>query len=103
MVKEPSQSEALTILTRAYKNIFREFARLRLLKLRLLPIAGGVFAGKFMKIIPQLTRAAISQAVLKLNKRDYNHLVNAIEQSHKNGSYAIELCIYEESQFCLFN
>lgn len=83
MVPQPTKSEALRLLQRVYRNIFRQFLRSGLKKLRLLPVSGGIFSGKFTKIIPELTFLAINKELIKF---DFSKNI-------------IEMCIYNESDF----
>jgi hypothetical protein len=98
MTPEPSEKTALEVLTVVYTNIFRQFFRSNLLYLRLLPVSGGIYSGKFEKKMPTLTFMAIIQAVQKLKKNEYEYLMNAIAHSQKTGLSAIEMCIFEENQ-----
>ncbi len=94
MLQTPSESEAIIALTRVYKNIFREFIRSRLSKLRMLPVSGGIFAGKLRESIPYITFVAISQAILQLRKSEVAYLHLTVK--------SIEMCIYEEYEFASF-
>lgn len=86
MVPEPTKSEAIRLLQRVYRNIFKEFVLSGLKKLRLLPVSGGIFSGKFTKIIPELTFIAINK---EFHKFDFS-------------KKTIEMCIYNESDFDSF-
>jgi hypothetical protein len=93
------EAEGLAALTHAYANVLRQFARSRLPRLRLLPVSGGIFAGKLRDVMPQLTFAALAQAVRELDGAETAHvLAAAAAPPFADGGGALELCIFEESQ-----
>jgi hypothetical protein len=94
MVPPPTKTQAIDLLARVYKNIFRQFARSRLTHLRLLPVSGGIYSGQFQSIMPELTFVAINQAFRKLSDSDFQFI-----QHHKD---CIKMCIFEEIQASAF-
>lgn len=93
------EAEGLAVLTHVYANVLRQFARSGLPRLRLLPVSGGIFAGKLRDAIPQLTFAALAQAVTELDDAELAHVLDAASaESFADGGGALELCIFEETQ-----
>ena len=98
MKPEPTEKAAIEMLTLAYTNIFRQFVRSHLPTLRLLPVSGGIFSGKFHNKIPSFTFIAITKAIENLKKSEYEYIRKAIAFSHKKNRFAIEMCIFADFQ-----
>ena len=81
-----SRDDALAALTAAYGAVLREFAGAKLGGLRMLPISGGVFAGKFAPELPALTCAALRGAFDALPARA-RHVVSVAR---------LDMCIFDE-------
>mmetsp|Transcript_120772 Transcript_120772/g.386686 ORF Transcript_120772/g.386686 Transcript_120772/m.386686 type:complete len:479 (-) Transcript_120772:35-1471(-) len=64
------QADACERLISSYTNVFKEFASNKwagsLNELRLLPIAGGIFAGSYKQSLPMMTATAVDQALSDL-------------------------------------
>merc|ERR1719296_245700 len=63
-----TSSEVSARLTKAYANVFTEFASSPAKQLRLLPISSGVFAGRFGKEMPKLTAKALIASFFLLSE-----------------------------------
>ena len=87
-----SRDEALGELTEAYSAVLREFAGSRLGGLRLLPISGGLFAGRFAPELPELTCNALRRAFDALPDRA-QHIVSVAR---------LDMCIFMESEYDLY-
>jgi len=88
-----SYKQALTELARAYQAALAEFAASGQLGLRMLPLSGGVYAGRFSGDLPRMTAEAIQWGFSMLEK-EQQQLVQRAEQ--------IELCIFMEKEFADF-
>lgn len=93
------EAEGLAALTRVYANVLREFARSQLPALRLLPVSGGIFAGKLRDQMPELTFSALRDAAAELGEADAAAVSAAAAGAPPGG---IEMCIFEEAQLELF-
>jgi len=69
--------DALRQLTQAYCNIFLEFFESELLHLRMLPVSFGSNAGKFARLMSQLTPLAIHEASAMIKPAVRNHLLQS--------------------------
>mmetsp|Transcript_144810 Transcript_144810/g.464137 ORF Transcript_144810/g.464137 Transcript_144810/m.464137 type:complete len:304 (+) Transcript_144810:68-979(+) len=85
----PNQADALNKLTLAYWHVFQVFAVSPDSELRLLPISGGIFSGRYASDMPSLTRQAM--------KSGYSRL--SVEEKHELASRRIELCIWGTEEF----
>lgn len=86
-----SEREAAVELSRAYRNVFHEFAQSEADHLRLLPLSGGVFAGPLYNQLPPITQQAISMAFEQLHTYDRDYLLKEKK--------VIELCIFMDREF----
>jgi len=69
--------DALRQLTQAYCNVFSEFFESKLLQLRMLPISFGSNAGKFARLMSQLTPLAIHEAFAMIKPAVQNHMLQS--------------------------
>mmetsp|Transcript_120773 Transcript_120773/g.386689 ORF Transcript_120773/g.386689 Transcript_120773/m.386689 type:complete len:423 (-) Transcript_120773:100-1368(-) len=62
------QADACKKLISSYTNVFKEFAsnQRNLHELRLLPVSGGIFAGKYLPSLPIMTATAVDKALSDL-------------------------------------
>lgn len=88
---EWSEREAAVELSRAYRNVFHEFAQSEADHLRLLPLSGGVFAGPLYNQLPPITQQAISMAFEQLHTYDREYLLKEKK--------VVELCIFMDREF----
>lgn len=88
------EAEGLAKLTLVYANVLREFARSKLPRLRLLPVSGGIFAGKLRDAMPALTFRALRAAADQLGDADAAAVAAAAD--------GVEMCIFEEAHLTLF-
>lgn len=89
--KEQDYEWATAALSFAYENVFREFANCDHPVLRILPISGSIFAGKWRPRIPELTLDAWTQAATRLTPEELASVT----------SRRIELCVYETAELPL--
>lgn len=87
------EEKAVEALTQAYANSLREFAASGLGRLRLLPLSGGKFSGRFAPEMPGMTVGALGAAFVQLDERQRSSVLAAT---------SIELCIYKESEFSAY-
>jgi hypothetical protein len=96
-----TRAQAVEALALAYRNVLSEFVHRsnkgQLHTLRLLPVSGGIFAGKFMKDIGPLTMEALTAGFDLLSKNDQVALM--MGKSKKN---AVQMCIFAEKDLPLF-
>ena len=83
------RAQAAAVLSTAYLNVFREFAECELATLRLVPISGGIFAGRFAKAVGELTAHAIRIAECSMPAE----MVEVLR------GRKIELCIFDDADF----
>jgi O-acetyl-ADP-ribose deacetylase (regulator of RNase III) len=86
-----SEREAAVELSRAYRNVFHEFAQSEADHLRLLPLSGGVFAGPLYNQLPPITQQAISMAFEQLHTYDREYILKEKK--------VIELCIFMDREY----
>ena len=97
--------EAVKKLAGAYRNVLAQYARFAAIKaalapkgtpvrLRLLPISGGIFAGKYQKRIAPLTLAALHAGIALLTEEECAVLA-------KDG-VQIELCVFRAVELAPF-
>eukprot|EP00438_Fugacium_kawagutii_P013648 Skav213121 [mRNA] locus=scaffold107:93559:94671:+ [translate_table: standard] len=91
-----TEDNAVDKLAVAYRNVFEEFCKVGaehgLKNMRLLPISGGIFSGRFKENLPEITVRAVQAA--------YEQLAEDKKQRMMNSS--IEMCIFMESEFDMF-
>ena len=83
------REEAMGALAKAYCNVFKEFNCSGLKRLRLLPISGGTFSGRFQSQVPALIAEAIQAA--------YRSLPIPVQATLKAATF--EMCIYDEDEY----
>ena len=103
-------AEAVAKLAGAYRNVLSQFARFAVSKaaagpapkatpvrLRLLPISGGIFAGEYQQQIAPLTLAALQAGIGLLTEEERGVLamdVDGTEGKAAEGAAQIELCVF---------
>ena len=112
-----TDAEAVEKLAGAYRNVLSQFVRFAVSKaaagpaptgtpvrLRLLPISGGIFAGEYQQDIAPLTLAALEAGIGLLTEEERGVL--ATEQGREGdaaeGAAQIELCIFLEVELAAF-
>ena len=112
-----TDGEAVLKLAGAYRNVLSQFVRFAESKaaagpaptgtpvrLRLLPISGGIFAGEYQQHIAPLTLAALEAGIGLLTEEERGVL--ATEQGREGdaaeGAAQIELCIFLEVELAAF-
>ena len=112
-----TDNEAVWKLAGAYRNVLSQFVRFAESKaaagpaptgtpvrLRLLPISGGIFAGEYQQDIAPLTLAALEEGIGLLTEEERGVL--ATEQGGEGdaaeGGAQIELCIFLEVELAAF-
>ena len=112
-----TDAEAVWKLAGAYRNVLSQFVRFAESKaaadpaptgtpvrLRLLPISGGIFAGEYQQHIAPLTLAALQAGIGLLTEEERG--VFASEQGREGdaaeGAAQIELCIFLEVELAAF-
>ena len=112
-----TDTEAVWKLAGAYRNVLSQFVRFAVSKaaadpapkgtpvrLRLLPISGGLFAGEYQQHIAPLTLAALEEGIGLLTEEERGVL--ATEQGGEGdaaeGAAQIELCIFLEVELAAF-
>merc|ERR1712232_947741 len=78
-------------LTTVYFNILVEFLNSGFVRLRLLPVSSGIFAGAYADQMPTLTAEALSRA---LGRLDHEHV-----QRLKQTDVSADLCIFSAADF----
>jgi hypothetical protein len=103
-------AEAVAKLAGAYRNVLSQFALFAVSKaaagpapkatpvrLRLLPISGGIFAGEYQQQIAPLTLAALQAGIGLLTEEERGVLamdVDGTEGKAAEGAAQIELCVF---------
>jgi hypothetical protein len=103
-------AEAVAKLAGAYRNVLSQFAHFAVSKaaagpapkatpvrLRLLPISGGIFAGEYQQQIAPLTLAALQAGIGLLTEEERGVLamdVDGTEGKAAEGAAQIELCVF---------
>ena len=112
-----TDNEAVEKLAGAYRNVLSHFVRFAESKaaagpaptgtpvrLRLLPISGGIFAGEYQQDIAPLTLAALEEGIGLLTEEERGVL--ATEQGREGdaaeGGAQIELCVFLEVELADF-
>ena len=85
-----TRASAVDKLTVAYRHILEEFLSSESLRLRLLPVSGGIFAGPFQKDLPAMTFASLDGAFRSLPPASQRRLL-------RTGT-KISLCIFDQRQ-----
>jgi O-acetyl-ADP-ribose deacetylase (regulator of RNase III) len=91
------EAQAVVQLQEAYANVFEEFDQSGATTLRLLPISGGIYAGRFRSAMPQITIRAYAAGFGSLPEGVRSSLLTKFE-THK-----AELCIFEQSEYAAFH
>jgi hypothetical protein len=91
-------SQAVDQLQEAYANVFREFDQSDATTLRLIPISGGVNAGRFQEDMPQITFRALNAGFRSLPLGVRSRLIMTKFWAHK-----AELCLFAQSDYAAFN
>jgi len=86
------ENAAIELLTTAYSNVLKEFAKSGFKKLRLLPISGGIFSGQWSHKIHEFTFTALGNAISGLNDDEAAALQAA----------DVEMCIFNEHEALKF-
>jgi len=81
-------------LSVAYHNVFAEVTASQKLRVRLLPISSGVFAAKFLPVMPALTFQAMALAFDRLTPQMQETLMD-LEQ--------VKLCVFIDKELPLFD
>ena len=112
-----TDTEAVWKLAGAYRNVLSQFVRFAVSKaaadpapkgtpvrLRLLPISGGLFAGEYQQHIAPLTLAALEEGIGLLTEEERGVLATAQggEGDAAEGAAQIELCIFLEVELAAF-
>lgn len=87
------QAVARQLLATSYANVLREFVTSAETKLRLLPIASGIFAGPFSTELPELTFAALDDGFRSLPEFSQSALLDKLAYQS-----SIEMCIFAEAE-----
>ena len=87
--KSIEKKEAQIELRKAYHAVFVEFLESKAKKLRLLPISGALFAGKFIDQMTGLTPQAVANGFMKLSTEDRQRVLKA---------NSIEMCIFKQDE-----
>ena len=88
-----TEEDAVGELTAAYGNVLREFLSSGAHTLRLLPLSGGIFAGNFRNVLPEITGVSLERGYAGLDPEAQHNLLT---------SRTLELCIYIEGDYQCF-
>ena len=83
---------AIEKLSDAYYNVLIEFILTEAPALRLLPISGDIFAGKFKNIMPQITYESLNVACGKIKSKNNDYATYLCEKE-------LNMCIYDEEDY----
>ena len=83
---------AIEKLSDAYYNVLIEFILTEAPALRLLPISGDIFAGKFKNIMPQITYESLNVACGKIKSKNNDYATHLCEKE-------LNMCIYDEEDY----
>ena len=112
-----TDAEAVEKLAGAYRNVLSQFVRFAVSKaaagpaptgtpvrLRLLPISGGIFAGEYQQDIAPLTLAALEAGIGLLTEEERGVLATEQggERDAAEGAAQIELCVFLEVELAAF-
>jgi len=84
-----SQEQAVDMLSQAYQAVLAEFAASRLSCLRMPPLSGGLFAGRFREEMPRLTWLALQLGFGRLTEEQQGQVLRA---------RSLEMCIFFEQE-----
>lgn len=79
-------------LSKAYYNVLIEFILTEAPALRLLPISGDSFAGKFKNIMPQITYESLNAACVIIKSINNDYATHLCEKE-------LNMCIYDEEDY----
>ena len=98
--EECTPEQAIERLATTYANVLKQFAETQehVVNLRLLPISGGIFAGKFKPELAELTFNALTMAFKKISN---NHKKSDVVTKIKTSK--LYMCIFEEKELEDFN
>ena len=91
-VPEYSEACAVESLADTYFNVFVEFVACGQPALRLLPVSGGIFSGKYARDIPRFTFECVQLALTRLSPTEQQAVV----------SRDVSLCIFSQTELELF-
>jgi len=96
VIHDVTHGAACGLLVQSYRNVFKEFGSEHSLpdhldELRLLPISGGIFAGRYKQQLPTMSATAVYQALSDL-KRDDNQVIDRLKQT------TIKMCIFDKAE-----
>ena len=83
---------AIKKLSKAYYNVLIEFILTEAPALRLLPISGDIFAGKFKNIMPQITYESLNIACAIIASKNNDYATYLCEKE-------LNMCIYDEEDY----
>ena len=89
---EQGRASAVASLAVAYGNVLSRFATSDLPALRLLPISGGIFAGRFIKEMPEITWEALGSGFARLSEKEQKAVL----------SRQCYMCIFDEEDVPAF-
>ena len=84
--------KAIKKLSKAYYNVLIEFILTEAPALRLLPISGDIFAGKFKNIMPQITYESLNAACVMIESINNDYATHLCEKE-------LNMCIYDEEDY----
>lgn len=95
-----TQAQSIEMLSKAHCSVLAEYAAVQLSAeqspiehLRLLPLSGGIFSGRYAKDIPDMTMEALAEGFAQLS---------AEQQALVLGAKSLELCIFAEKELDSF-
>jgi len=90
--KNTDINDAIDKLKTAYYNVLIEFILTEAPALRLLPISGDIFAGKFKNIMPQITYESLNLACVSIQSKNGDYAKHLCEKE-------LNMCIYDEEDY----
>jgi uncharacterized protein (DUF1810 family) len=90
--KNEDINNAIERLSTAYCNVLIEFILTEAPALRLLPISGEIFAGKFKDIMPQITYQSLNMACAMIASKNNDYAKHLCEKE-------LNMCIYDEEDY----
>ena len=90
--KKEDINNAIERLSTAYCNVLIEFILTEAPALRLLPISGEIFAGKFKDIMPQITYESLNLACGMIKSINNDYAKHLCEKE-------LNMCIYDEEDY----
>mmetsp|Transcript_52800 Transcript_52800/g.92692 ORF Transcript_52800/g.92692 Transcript_52800/m.92692 type:complete len:432 (-) Transcript_52800:7-1302(-) len=88
---------AIDRLAKAYFNTLYQYLFTRAKTLRLLPISGGLFAGRFGDDMPWITFASLERGFRQLKESDQDKILQGLKSGGK-----LEVCIFGEGVLPLY-